>query len=160
MQAEDIDELCNPGQEYTLIDPSPLLHSVCHFVNNLAASWKHYDMMQTIEHLHRPNDVILSFDQVKRCVQWLSGVVPIEHDMCMNSCLAFTGPCETLDACPRCLEPQYCLGTSRPQKCFTTIPWGLLSRQCTVLVMSQILCIIWKESSWITWIGRGLVVVC
>ena len=79
MQAEDIDELCNPGQEYTLIDPSPLLHSVCHFVNNLAASWKHYDMMQTIEHLHRPNDVILSFDQVKRCVQWLSGVVCHDH---------------------------------------------------------------------------------
>lgn len=82
MQANDINELHNLEQEYTLVDPSPLLCSVRHFVNNLAASWKHYEVMQTIECLHRPNDLILSFDQVKQHVQWLSGVMPIEHDMC------------------------------------------------------------------------------
>ena len=37
MQANGIDELCNPEQEYTLVDPTPLLHSVHHFINNLVA---------------------------------------------------------------------------------------------------------------------------
>ena len=124
MQAEDIDDLHNPGQDYTLVDPSPLLCSVCHFINNLTASWKHYETLWAIEHLHRPNDPILSFDQIKQRVRWLSGVVPVKHDMCLNSCMAFTGPHETLDACARCKEPHYCLSTARPQKCFTTIPMG------------------------------------
>lgn len=58
--------------------------------------------MQTIEHLHRPDDLILSFDQVKQQVRWLSGVMPVEHDMCMNSCMAFTGPHEMLNKCSQC----------------------------------------------------------
>ena len=73
MQPEDIDELRNPGQEYTLVDLSPLLRSVRHFVNNSAASRKHYDVMRTIKRLHRPDDVILSFDQVKRRMRWFLG---------------------------------------------------------------------------------------
>src|ERR1700761_1512222 len=96
MLSDDIQDLRNPGQEHTLDDPSPLLRSIRHFVNNSTASQKHYELMQTIERLHRPDDLILSFDQVKRRVRWLSGIVPVEHDMCVNSCLAFTGPRETL----------------------------------------------------------------
>ena len=124
MHADDVNDLRNPGQQYTLEDPSPLLRSVRHFINNLSASRKHYELMRTIEHLHRPEDQLLSFDQVKRRVRWLSGIVPVEHDMCINSCLAYTGPRETLDTCPRCGEPQYCLGTTKPQKRFTTVPIG------------------------------------
>jgi hypothetical protein len=124
MQAEDIDNLRNPGQDYTLVEPSPLLRSICHFINNSTTSRKHYERMRTIEHRHRPDDPILSFDQVKRRVRWLSGVAPVEHDMCINSCMAFTGPHETLDACSRCKESRYILGTTKPQKHFTTIPMG------------------------------------
>ena len=124
MQADDIDDLRNPGQEYTLVDPSPLLRSVRHFINNSTTSRKHYDLLQTIERLHRPDNQILSFDQVKRHVRWLSGVAPVEHDMCINTCLAFTGPRETLDTCLHCGESRYCLGTTRPQKRFTTVPMG------------------------------------
>ena len=104
MHADDINDLHNPGKEYMLVDPSPLLCSVCHFINNLTTSWKHYELMQTIEHLHRPDDQLLSFDQVKQHVCWLSGVVPVEHDICVNSCLAYTGPHKTLDTCSHCGE--------------------------------------------------------
>jgi hypothetical protein len=48
--------------------------------------------------------------------------MPVEHDMCMNLCMAFTGPCETLDACAQCKAPWYCPGTTKAQKQFTTIP--------------------------------------
>ena len=124
MQPDEIDDLRNPGQDYTLVDPSPLLRSLRHFINNVSASRKHYEQLRAIEHMHRSDDPILSFDQVKRRVCWLSGVVPVEYDMCTNSCLAFTGPQESLDACSRCKEPRYCSGTTKPRKRFTTIPIG------------------------------------
>ena len=124
MHPDDVNDLRNPGPEHTLVDPSPLLRSIRHFVNNSSSSRKHYELMRTIKRLHRPDDEILSYDQVKRRVRWLSGVVPVEYDMCVNSCLAYTGPRETLDTCSRCGEPRYCLGTTKPQKRFTTIPMG------------------------------------
>ncbi|KAH8996454.1 hypothetical protein EDB86DRAFT_2778691, partial [Lactarius hatsudake] len=124
MLAEDIESLRNPGPGYEFVDSSPLLRSLRHFINNATASRSHYDKIRVIERLHRPDDLIMSFDQVKRRVRWLSGVVPIEHDMCVNSCVAFTGPYRILGACPRCSEPRYSPGTSKPQKRFTTIPVG------------------------------------
>jgi hypothetical protein len=69
MQPDEIEDLRNPDQESTpLVEPLPLLHSILHFINNSTASRKHYDSLWKIEHRHRPNDPILSFDQVKRCV--------------------------------------------------------------------------------------------
>ena len=50
--------------------------------------------------------------------------MPVEHDMCVNLCLAFTGPHEGLDACPRCKGPQYSPGITKPQKRFSMIPMG------------------------------------
>jgi hypothetical protein len=50
--------------------------------------------------------------------------MPVEHDMCVNSCMAFTGPHETLDTCAWCKASQYHPGTTKAQKRFTTIPIG------------------------------------
>ncbi|TFY74511.1 hypothetical protein EWM64_g9501, partial [Hericium alpestre] len=54
-----------------------------------------------------PGTQLLSYDQVKRRIGELSGVVPIIHDMCINTCLAFTGPFVELDTCPTCGEARY-----------------------------------------------------
>ena len=54
-----------------------------------------------------PNDPILSFDQVKRKVAELSGVISIVHDMCPSSCIAYTGPYRDLETCPKCREPRF-----------------------------------------------------
>ncbi|KAH9050331.1 hypothetical protein EDB87DRAFT_1696966 [Lactarius vividus] len=102
MLAEDVESLQNPEPGYEFVDSSPLLRSLRHFINNATASRSHYDRIQVIERLHRPDDPIMSFDQVKRRVHWLSGVVPIEHD----------------------IKPRYSPGTTKPQKRFTTIPVG------------------------------------
>jgi hypothetical protein len=125
MDPDDILGLCTPKPGYDLVNPSPLLRSLRHFVNNNGASWDHYDGIRAIKQEHNPRDVILSFDQVKRCVQWLSGVVPFEHDMCPGSCVAYTGPYEELDSCPKCSTPQYVPGkTKKAQRRFSTIPIG------------------------------------
>jgi hypothetical protein len=75
-------------------------------------------------------DNIQSFYNIKRTIHTFTGVEPIHHDMCSNTCLAYTGPFADLDACPIC-------GTSRwnqqtlqgsnsrlklPAQTFTTLP--------------------------------------
>jgi len=37
----------------------------------------------------------------------MSGVTSLVHDMCINGCLAFTGPFAGLEACLTCSEPRY-----------------------------------------------------
>ena len=65
MDPDDILALRNPEPGYDLIDPSPLLRSLRHFINNTSASRDHYDNLREIEREHNPRNVILSFDQVK-----------------------------------------------------------------------------------------------
>jgi hypothetical protein len=125
MDPDDILGLHTPEPGYDLVNPSPLLRLLRHFVNNTGASWDHYDSIWAIKQEHNPRDVILSFDQVKQHVQWLSGVVPFKHDMCPGSCVAYTGPYEELDSCPKCSTPQYVPGeTKKAQRRFSTIPIG------------------------------------
>jgi hypothetical protein len=89
MSIEDIENLRNPGQEPALVDPSPLLRSIRHFINNTGSSREHYDILREIELLNDPKNDFLSFDKVKRRVRWLSGVVPIENDMCVTDAYIF-----------------------------------------------------------------------
>ena len=42
-----------------------------------------------------PEDSMLSYDQIKRRVAQLSGIVPVVFDMCINSCIAYTCPQQT-----------------------------------------------------------------
>ena len=75
---------------------------------------------------------LLSFHNVENLIAAMTGVEKLQHDMCPNSCAAFTGPYSDKEECPLC-------GTSRwnqehldctngrskvPAKRFTTIPLG------------------------------------
>ncbi|KAJ3575566.1 hypothetical protein NP233_g1017 [Leucocoprinus birnbaumii] len=53
--------------------------------------------IETFPDIHFP-----SHSEISTLVNNVSGVTPIFHDMCRNSCLAFTGPFEGLDDCPEC----------------------------------------------------------
>ena len=75
---------------------------------------------------------MLSYDQVKRRVSDLSGLVTWKHHMCVDSCVGFTGPFADLEDCPRCHQPRYDQGELRksdgkkkvPRKTFTTFALG------------------------------------
>jgi len=54
-----------------------------------------------------PESEMLSYERVKRLIADLSGIYPIIHDMCPNSCLAYTGVWRDLDRCPLCDEPRF-----------------------------------------------------
>ncbi|KZT03122.1 uncharacterized protein LAESUDRAFT_633309, partial [Laetiporus sulphureus 93-53] len=49
----------------------------------------------------------LAYDQVKCRITNIMGIHALKHDMCINSCLAFTGPFENDEVCHYCDEPHY-----------------------------------------------------
>jgi Transposase family tnp2 len=81
---------------------------------------------------YEPGIDLPSYYKIKRLVADVTGVESVMHHMCINSCLAYTGPFHDLDACPVCSEPRYDqfrLQTSSgkdkiPRKEFHTIPIG------------------------------------
>jgi hypothetical protein len=74
--------------------------------------------------LRHPEDQIPSFDQIKRNIADITGVVPIIEHMCPNSCLAYTGPFASLDICPECGERRYNDTGRTPRQEFYTMPLG------------------------------------
>ena len=124
MQPVDIDRLRDPGPVLDIEDPSPLLRSLRHLINNARSSRAHYEGIRSIELLNNPSDAFMSFDQARRRLLWLSGVVPLEHDMCPNTCVAYTGPYEELVTCPHCPLSRYFPDSTTPRKRFTTVPIG------------------------------------
>ncbi|KAF8348518.1 hypothetical protein F5887DRAFT_1249038 [Amanita rubescens] len=138
--AQFINELKNATLEHTRMDPENIEHlhsapshfsfdvydpdfifSLCTFMAVSNASQATYNDTALEQH---PTDPFLSCDQVKRRIEQLSGVVPIMHDMCVDTYAAFTGPFKNLNACPICQEPRYHQGTLTPCRQFSTIPIG------------------------------------
>jgi hypothetical protein len=66
---------------------------------------------------------MLTYHKVKQLVADLSGVVPIIMDMCINSCIGYTGPFAALVCSPMCGQARYEAGKA-PRKRFYTIPIG------------------------------------
>jgi hypothetical protein len=65
MDKDEIRGLHEPRQGHKLLDPSQLVCSIQHFLNNTQSSHKHYETLQRIKLMHNPDNVILSFNQVK-----------------------------------------------------------------------------------------------
>ncbi|KAH7879126.1 uncharacterized protein C8R40DRAFT_1158969 [Lentinula edodes] len=62
--------------------------------------------------------------QLKSQIASLTGIHPITHDMCPNTCMAYTGPFADHESCPRCDTSRYDLLTNRPCQQFYTLPHG------------------------------------
>lgn len=77
-------------------------------------------------------DVIPSIAQVKKIITEFTSIEHIMHNMCIDSCAAFTGPFAHLEHCPECGKPHYDQQRFRetnrhvkvPQKQFPMIPIG------------------------------------
>ncbi|KAF8222779.1 hypothetical protein L208DRAFT_1320626, partial [Tricholoma matsutake] len=73
-----------------------------------------------------PEDEMPSYEQVKPYVSDVMGVFSVKYDMCINSCLAFTGPYKHLHVCPECAEVRYDIITKKAHQVFWTILLGPL----------------------------------
>ncbi|RDB17052.1 hypothetical protein Hypma_001773 [Hypsizygus marmoreus] len=122
---DDVDLLLNPAEnplEFDEHEDKDLLLCLRLFIaHTLAPRQTYMDTVNAIQIAHPENNT-LSYDQVKRRVANLTGVKPIKDDMCINSCMAFTGPYLEKDACYRCGEPWFEPGTRKARQKFFSIP--------------------------------------
>lgn len=94
------------------------------------ASQCHYDGVCRAILQSLPDVKTLSYHEVKQKIAEITGVSAIKHDMCINSCIGYTGPFSSLERCPECLQPRYDQdvfmrsGKKTVRKQFTTVPIG------------------------------------
>jgi hypothetical protein len=124
---EALDCLQNPPQALLDVTDPDLLMSLKLFFADTTI--KAYDLIRAAITERHPDDDIYSYYRVKQLASELSGVVPLVHDMCVNTCLAFTGPFADLNECPRCGEDRWdnkrsTLQKKVPQQKFDTFPIG------------------------------------
>lgn len=115
-----------PEKPLTIDDPDHRL-SLDIFLGITNASEESYNLIRAAILRRHPESDILSYYKVKRLVAELSGVVPLMHDMCINSCIGYTGAFSDLTCCTYCGEDRYTsTGTSKtPRKQFYTMPIAL-----------------------------------
>ncbi|KAF8230585.1 hypothetical protein L208DRAFT_1069529, partial [Tricholoma matsutake] len=131
MAPDDIDQLRDPQPAFCSLDmlDTHLIKSLQHFIYSTDMSHNHYETIRKVnmaaypDTQAYPDDKFLSFDQAKRTLKKLSGVVPIRHDCCISSCATFTSAYSDLDACLYCNTPHY-NDNRKPCQQFTTIPIG------------------------------------
>jgi len=71
-----------------------------------------------------PDNDIPTYDQIKRWIVEITGVESIKHDMCVKSCLVYTGPFAELNVCLECGKPQCDPITKKARQTFHTIVRG------------------------------------
>jgi hypothetical protein len=118
MDEEDLDRLWNPPTYEINLESEPDLRLALDlFLANYTSSVDPYNQNHKAMLQRHPEDEIYTYHQAKRLVQHLSGIVPLAHDMCINTCIAYTGPFSNLEMCPYCNTPQYdCAGTKWQEK--------------------------------------------
>ncbi|OJT12484.1 hypothetical protein TRAPUB_10961 [Trametes pubescens] len=66
------------------------------------------DNRAAMTELHPEDEhTVPTYEQVKRLIANVTGIDALIHDMCINSCVAFTGPFAAEPDCPTCGEPRY-----------------------------------------------------
>jgi hypothetical protein len=111
-----------PENELNLDDPDDR-YSIDVFLAVTTASEATYNSIRLATLRRYPDSHMLTYHKVKRLVADLSGVVPIITDMCINSCIGYTGPFAALVCCPMCGQARYEV-EKVPRKRFYTIPIG------------------------------------
>ncbi|KAI6014213.1 hypothetical protein PISMIDRAFT_124209, partial [Pisolithus microcarpus 441] len=129
-----LERLRNPPRQPLRIDNPGHRHSISMYLATEHSSKDAYKKIQRSTSQNFPGargvDNILSYHNVENLIASLTGVKKVQHDMCPNSCAAFTGlfsDCEHVCGASHWNEEvlQGTNGQSRlPAKKFTTIPLG------------------------------------
>ena len=108
------DRLKNPIQELlNLSEDLTILTSIELLLDTTTASQKVYENVCAtfFWHMQRINPSVdfelLSHYCMQEKIAELTGVHSMMHDMCPNTCIAYTGPFHDLSICPKCEKPCY-----------------------------------------------------
>jgi hypothetical protein len=126
LEPDVLEQLRNPHKSILTIDNPDHRLSLDIFLSVSNASEDTYKSIREGILRRHPEDDILTYYKVKKLVRDLTGVAPIVHDMCINSCAGYTGPFANLENCPVCGTGRYDPGRAAkvPLKQFYTLPLG------------------------------------
>ncbi|KIK25335.1 hypothetical protein PISMIDRAFT_9691 [Pisolithus microcarpus 441] len=131
-----LERLRNPPRQPLRIDNPSHRHSISTYLATEHSSKDAYEKIRRSTSQNFPGargvDDILSYHNVENLIASLTGVEKVQHDMCPNSCAAFTGPFSDREQCLLCgashWNEEVLQGTNSrsrlPAKKFTTIPLG------------------------------------
>ncbi|OBZ79028.1 hypothetical protein A0H81_01464 [Grifola frondosa] len=124
LSEQDIFRLRNSEEGELDIDDPILRLSLDIFLAVSNASEQTYTDVRDALMRYHPSCEIYSHDKIKKVVRDLSGVDSMVINMCVNTCLAYTGPFADMDKCPHCGELRYDPlkpGQKAPRQQFHTI---------------------------------------
>ena len=106
LSEEVVARLCNPprGQLSAPLDADLQLALKLYLLNPLEAT---YEANHVAILCHSPHIDLQSYYRTTCLVSKITGIESVVHHMCMNLCIAYTGPFLYLEACPVCSEPRY-----------------------------------------------------
>jgi hypothetical protein len=106
---EGMKRLRSPPQQtlQAQLQDADLKYSIMTYFKTSRGCRKTYRSAREAALERHPKDNFLSFDQIKTRIEELTGVYAVKHSMCLNSCLAFTGPFKDDTHCSICGEERY-----------------------------------------------------
>lgn len=136
--------LRNPLHGTSNIESRPDILAALKIFIAVSASRDMYEDIRSALSVHPSNTQLPSFYCLKKLIQDETGVTSIPGDMCVKSCMAFSGPYADHDTCPTCGETRYdpvILEKSKgkvkcPRKQYHSIPHGPITQSfwCSVEV--------------------------
>ncbi|KAF5342644.1 hypothetical protein D9611_001231 [Ephemerocybe angulata] len=123
LSTEQVERLRSPTEFVETLDPDTK-HALKLYLSTHGASEQVYrDVRLDILDDDSSRD-IPSYEGAKKKVAELTGITPIIHHMCPDSCMAYTGPYKDLEECVYCKKPRYDPKTGKPLQYFYTMPLG------------------------------------
>ena len=124
LDAEVLNQIRHPSQTLLTLDNPDDRLSIDIYLSVTNASEATYNSVRDAVLRRYPDSEILTYYKVKQLVGQITGIVSIIHDMCINGCIAYTGPFAKLDICTTCGQGRYdeISGKQVPRKQFHTIP--------------------------------------
>jgi hypothetical protein len=128
---DELDSFFNPPQEmWNLDNPQLRLSFQIYLSLSAHSSESTYDAIRSSIKGCYSESTMLLFDQVRNRLKGITGILLLHFDMCVNTCLAYTGAFLPLTACLFCGECQYeqqhhDIGDPKIARCqFITLPLG------------------------------------
>ena len=117
-----------PHEQFNLVDPQLHLSLSIYLSLSAHSSEATFNAMRKNIKECYPDSTMLSFNQVRNQLKSISGVLPLYFNMCINSCVSFTGTYSKHKKCPFCGKDRFKtspnVNTAIPRRQFTTLPIG------------------------------------
>ena len=137
---DELDSFFHPPQEmWSLDDPQLRMSFQIYLSLSSHSSESAYEAVCSSIKGCFSESTMLSFDQVRNRLKTIMGILPLYFDICVNTCLVYTGVFSPLTVCPFCGEHRY------EQQCRDVEDLKIARRQFVTLPIGPQLQALWRH---------------